>query len=307
MTAVLAPPPAAAAPFDLDDDAAYRHWRAWKLAHRPADAGAITVDLADPYRLTVAERGALLQHIAQASVAVYRTAVMAEDAALPVALAAQLGLRQLDANWLAEEDGVSRITVAAAPADRPASHDRAGFIPYTNQPIRWHTDGYYHPQERRIQGMLLHCVRPAARGGVNRLLDHELAYVALRDESPALVRALMRPDAMTIPARHDAHGEARAAQPGPVFSVVDGALHMRYTARTRSIDWAPDPLVREAAARLAALLDGELPWVLSLRLTAGMGIVGHNLLHDRSGFDDAPGRPRMLYRARFLDRVASAR
>jgi hypothetical protein len=26
--------------------------------------------------------------------------------------------------------------------------------------------------------MLLHCVRPAASGGVNRLLDPELAYIA---------------------------------------------------------------------------------------------------------------------------------
>jgi hypothetical protein len=42
--------------------------------------------------------------------------------------------------------------------------------------------------------MLLHCVRPAASGGVNRLLDPELAYIALRDAVPALVRALMQPD-----------------------------------------------------------------------------------------------------------------
>jgi hypothetical protein len=34
--------------------------------------------------------------------------------------------------------------------------------------------------------------------------------------------------------------------------------------------------------------------------------VGHNVLHDRSAFEDDPAQPRLLYRARFLDRVALA-
>jgi hypothetical protein len=42
---------------------------------------------------------------------------------------------------------------------------------------------------------------------------------------------------MTIPERLDEDGVARAEQTGPVFSVdaASGALHMRYTARTRSV------------------------------------------------------------------------
>jgi hypothetical protein len=43
--------------------------------------------------------------------------------------------------------------------------------------------------------------------------------------------------------------------------------------------------------------------VLHLRLEAGMGIVGHNVLHERSAFVDDPVAPRLLYRARFLDRA----
>jgi hypothetical protein len=55
----------------------------------------------------------------------------------------------------------------------------------------------------------------------------------------------MAPDAMTIPARTDEDGVARPAQSGPVFSVdVQGALHMRYTARTRSIAWKDDDATR---------------------------------------------------------------
>ncbi|MBK8525718.1 MAG: TauD/TfdA family dioxygenase [Rubrivivax sp.] len=286
--------------FDLDDDVAYRAWRGWKLQHRPADAAAITVDVVDPCALSVGERDLLLSHIAHANMALYRSPPGDDDRDMPRRLGAQLGLQRLDANWLADEDGISSIQVSSA------SDGRGGFIPYTQQAIRWHTDGYYHPSHRRIHGMLLHCVRPAARGGVNRLLDPELVYIALRDESPALVRALMRPDAMTIPARQGDDGEARAAQSGPVFSVDQGALHMRYTARTRSIEWHADALVQAAAARLADLLNTELPGLLSVGLQAGMGVVGHNVLHDRSAFVDDPAQPRLLYRARFLDRATAA-
>ncbi len=289
----------AASPFDLADDTAYRRWRDWMLAVRPASPEALVVDMADPRALTAAEREALLDRIARANMALYRSPVVAEDKDLPRALGAQLGLRRLDANWLADEDGISQIKVSAQ------TDGRGGFIPYTDRPIRWHTDGYYHPEGRRIRGMILHCVRPAASGGVNGLLDHELAYIALRDASPDHVRALMQPDAMTIPARTDDDGVARAAQAGPVFAVDDdGSLHMRYTARTRSIEWKADAATRAAVAALEALLAGDTPWILRTRLEPGMGIVGHNVLHERSAFQDDPARPRLLYRARFLDRVA---
>ena len=301
MAAVL-PDPATAArgsPFDLDDDAAYRRWRDAKLAHRPPDADALTVDVADPRALSGAERDALLACIAHANMALYRSPVTAEDKHLPRALGAQLGLHRLDANWLADEDGISSIAVS----DR--SDGRGGFIPYTDRAIRWHTDGYYHPRQRRIHAMILHCVRPAREGGANALLDHELAYIALRDASPGHVRALMQPDAMTIPAREDEGSVARAAQTGPVFAVdAAGSLHMRYTARTRSIEWKADAATRAAVACLEALLASDSPWILRARLGAGMGFVGHNVLHDRGAFADDPARPRLLYRARFLDRVA---
>ncbi len=287
-------------PFDLDDLVSYGAWRHRKLRQRPIDAEHLFVDIDDPTALTSGERRSLLTNIARFNMTLYRSSATAECKELPRRLAAQLGLVRLDANWLADEDGVSSITVGLG--DGSARND---FIPYTPQPIRWHTDGYYHPEQRRIHGMLLHCVRPAASGGVNRLLDPDLVYIALRDEAPDLVRALSRPDAMTIPARCGADGSvAREAQAGPVFSIEHGALHMRYTARTRSIEWHPDPLVQHAAARLAALLGGAIPGLLSVHLQPGMGLVGHNVLHDRSAFVDDPARPRLLYRARFLDRAA---
>jgi hypothetical protein len=110
---------------------------------------------------------------------------------------------------------------------------------------------------------------------------------------------------MTIPARTDEDGVARAAQGGPVISVdaMHGSLHLRYTARQRSIEWKADIATRAARLCLEGLLAGGVPWIFRIHLQAGMGIVGHNVLHDRTGFDDEPQQPRLLYRARYLDRV----
>lgn len=303
MTAVARAPSATGNPFDLADDAAYRRWRDAKLAAHPRDVGELVVDVVDPFALTPRERDALLDCVARANMVVYRGPANGADASLPRALGRQLGLVQLDANWLAEEDGISHIAVSER---RDGDGGRGGFIPYTDRAIRWHTDGYYHPAARRIRGMILHCVRPAAEGGVNGLLDHEIAYLMLRDRDPALVAALMADDAMTIPAREDEGGVAREAQGGPVFSLDEtGALHMRYTARTRSIAWKDDAATRAAVAALEALLVDDLPQVFRLRLEAGMGIVANNVLHERSAFVDDPARARLLYRARYLDRVAA--
>lgn len=302
MNAPLAPEliERGASPFDLADDPSYLRWRDWKLRTQPKRIDELIVDVADPRSLTGLERAALLERIARANVAIYRSKPFDEDPNLARALGAQLGLHRLDANWLADEDGVSRVAVSQS------SGGRGDFIPYTNKAIGWHTDGYYHPASRRIHAMILHCVRPAQRGGVNALLDHEMAYIGLRDASPEHVHALMQPDAMTIPARDDEAGVARAAQSGAVFSAdaMRGHLHLRYTARQRSIEWKADAATRAARACVEALLGGAAPWIHRVQLQAGMGIVGHNILHDRSSFDDDPARPRLLYRARYLDRVA---
>ncbi len=182
---------------------------------------------------------------------------------------------------------------------------RSGFIPYTNRAIRWHTDGYYNPPERRIRAMILHCVERAEQGGENRVFDHELAYIALRDADPAYVAALMQDDAMTIPARSEEGEVARGDQSGPVFTVTaDGRLHMRYTARTRSIAWKDDPAVHAATAALLQLLETD-PRVLRLRLEPGMGLVCNNVLHDRSAFTDSAAHRRLILRGRFYEPVAA--
>jgi hypothetical protein len=138
-------------------------------------------------------------------------------------------------------------------------------------------------------------------------MDHEMVYLQLRDENPEFIRALSEPDAMTIPERTDDDGVARAAQSGPVFSVDEnGKLHMRYTARTRSIAWKQDAITMAAVAFLEQILSSNSPYIYTARLESGMGLLCNNVLHDRSGFTDNPDSPRLLYRARYFDRIAES-
>jgi len=288
-------------PFDLSDNGAYLRWHERKLAQAIADPGELIVEIANPAALTVTERGELLARCRRSNMAIYATAAAMDEQSVQQ-LGAQLGLQRLDANWLADEQGISRIPVSDNGGQRQA------YIPYTDRAIKWHTDGYYNPPERTVRGMLLHCVRPALSGGDNQLLDHEIAYILLRDRDPEFVRALSAPDAMTIPERTDEHGVARAAQTGPVFSVdpVSGTLHMRYTARTRSIEWKQDDATLAAVKRLEALLASDLSHIFSAQLVPGMGLLCNNVLHDRSAFSDESLQPRLLYRARYQDRVTSS-
>lgn len=292
-------PDSAPGPFHPGDDAAYLDWRRRKLAGYPERLEELLVEVRNPCALTPAEREAIRARCAKANMALYASNCGADpDKDIPRLLGKQFGLIRLDHNWLADDDGITPLAVADA-------GDRGDFIPYTNRPIKWHTDGYYNPPERSIRGMVLHCVSPAASGGENALLDHEIAYLLLRDENPEFIRALMEPDAMTVPARTGENGEARPAQTGPVFSVdpVTGALHMRYTARTHSILWKRDPVLLDAVKFLEQLLAGDSPIIFRGRLESGMGLICNNVLHDRSGFAETETQRRLLYRARYYERI----
>lgn len=302
-------------PFHPDNAAGYQAWRAEKLAGYPSRGEDLIVEVSDPNQLTQVEYAAVWQRIAKANMAIYATSLgEAEDKEAVRMLSAQFGLTHLDTNWLSDEDGISSLTPrdedTSDPASRPTGQDpgkRGDYIPYTHHRIRWHTDGYYNPPERRIWAMTLHCVRQAAEGGENDLYDHELAYMALRDQNPAHIRALMAEDAMTIPARVDESGTARADETGPAMMVEDGRLHLRYTARTKSIGWKQDAATQAALAALEELLASRPFGAYTLKLQPGMGLICNNVLHTRSGFSDTPEHRRLLYRARYHDHLRNLR
>jgi len=59
---------------------------------------------------------------------------------------------------------------------------------------------------------------------------------------------------------------------------------------------------------LNRILAGDSPYVFRHRLAGGQGIVCNNVLHSRSAFSDdsKSGLSRLVYRARYADRVGIA-
>jgi alpha-ketoglutarate-dependent taurine dioxygenase len=288
-------------PFGLDDDL-YARWRDFKLKDYPESPGELVVELADAYGPTHTELAEIQRICSKTNMAIYATnAGNKEDRSIARGLGESLGLRHLDPNMLADEDGITSLTVVEGKSGR-------GYIPYSNHRLLWHTDGYYNLPEYQIRAMLLHCVRPAQAGGENMLLDPEIAYILMREANPDLVAALMVPDVMTIPANTETGDEIREARTGPVFSIdtASGDLHMRYTARTRSIVWKQDEASLAAVAFLEQLLQSSSPYVFRNRLAAGQGLVCNNVLHNRTAFTDSEdGVQRLVYRARYYERIAN--
>lgn len=288
-------------PFLLANNTSYITWRQQKLANYPTTIKDLMVKINNPYQLSSQEYTALLTRCRKTNLAIYEidTKVAVDKAALQ-ALTAQLGLHRLDHNLCADEDGIAALQVNTAGRSQE-------YIPYSNRPINWHTDGYYNPPEQQVRAVLLHCIRPALTGGDNQLLDHEIAYIQLRDANPDYIAALMATDVMTIPANVEQGTELRTAQSGPVFSIEPqtGALHMRYTARTRSIIWKSSDILSAALTHLQQLFHHESPYVFHCRLAPNQGLICNNILHNRSGFTDGDNleQQRLLYRMRFYERI----
>ncbi|MEH6455158.1 MAG: TauD/TfdA family dioxygenase [Cocleimonas sp.] len=250
-----------------------------------------------------------------------------ETKQLIVTLAQDCGLFRLDGNICADQDKLTSICQTI----RKGQHE---YIPYTNKKLSWHTDGYYNLPENTIYSMLLHCFRSAENGGESAFMDHEIAYILLRDENPKWIAALSHKHVMTIPANILNGKVIRAEQTGPVLSVTpQGRLHMRYSARQKNIVWSKDIDTLDAVSFLQRLLSPDnncsngkssdktalSKYIIKHKLKAGEGIISRNVLHCRSAFDDkessteekessiekketAP-QQRLLFRGRYYDEI----
>lgn len=292
-----------ALPANLNDDDVYARWRDEKLQNYPTDFDDLSIEVDDPKDLTSAEIEALTKICRKANMAIYVGPVrLGEDKSIPIKLGARLGLDQIDSPLTTKEGGVSEIAVATHSEKKP-------YIPYTDRALGWHTDGCYNDADHLINGFILHCVRAAPAGGTNQLLDPEIAYILLRDEDPAFIDGLMLPNALTIPANTENEQVVRAEQSGPAFSIdpQTNALHMRYTARKSYVNWADDQRVTAALKFLEKTLNSDSEFVVEVKLEPGSGLIGNNVLHNRTGFTDSIDEKdkRLIYRVYYLDQISN--
>ena len=289
--------------FDLENKTAYERWRDRKLNGYPVKIQSLLVNISDFQNPSNYEVNAMKEGINKTNMIFYKCnhgvgVDVGETKEALNYLGLLMGLKTRDDNLCSDEDSFS---ILSATVDA----QKKRYIPYTNKSINWHTDGYYNPEDKKILGMGLHCISPAAIGGENALIDPEIVYILMREENPDFIRALMHPQAMEIPANTNADTDIRPVQSGPVFSLCgNGAtLHMRYTARTRSIRWRQDEITKGAISFLHSILNNYNPYIFRRRMVAGEGVLCNNVLHNRTEFKDDESQQRCFLRSRYFDRI----
>ena len=284
----------------MDSNAASRWCDARREAHAAGDAGR-WIEIEDPYRLRAGERDAIASRCARFNLALYRFARGGSNPDALSVFASAMGLRRRDLTLGTDHRGIASVRVV---------HDTRGpeMIPFTSRALNWHTDGYYNALDQSVRGVVMHCASPAASGGETTLLDPDLVYAAMHELDPTLAEALSHPCAMTIPANETKGTVVRPARTGPVFRFLDDSprLHMRYTMRTRSIEWRSTPDTVRAVARLEATIASLSAHHVQVRFEAGSGVICNNVLHRRSAFVDGEdeGSRRVMLRIRSFDPVS---
>lgn len=276
----------------------YQQWQQDKLAAAATAGDVHPID--NPDNPSAEQIAAIAQQVTQCGFALYRLPEgFTASRQWLIDFGEHFGLRRLDSNLCSDPDSISTLR------DSGDNQRKRGYIPYTNRPLNWHTDGYYNPPDQQIGAFLLHCEQDAASGGENGLMDPELAWLRLHDENPRWVEALSHPEAMSIPPNIEDGKEIHGWMTGPVFSArADGkGIHMRYTARKRNIRWRDDATTLAALTFLQNLLESEENGVIWHRLAPGEGVISNNALHCRKGFENGSGKQRLYYRARYFDYI----
>ena len=278
--------------YDLYNESAYQQWRCKKLASYPINARKFLVNIQNPLALSFKEKQSIQSRIADYNFCIYKTEPNAVDQKTLRLFTHQLGLSDPDKHLCCHDSGISEISTAS-------KKEIGEYIPYTNKSINWHTDGYYNDINKKIFAMVLHCESNALTGGENAFIDHDMVYILLRDTNPDYVHALSHERSMIIPENRKGDRVIRPTQIGPVFSIDPYGLHMRYTARTRSIIWRDDKITQQAVDTLKQIMTADTVYKMKHALLPGEGVVSNNVLHMRNEFVDNKYLPRKLYRMRF--------
>jgi hypothetical protein len=279
--------------FALDSDEDYLKWRDEKWAAYPSNVGELVVELADMTAISAAEKTKIMETVERANMCVYTAGSAELEMASLLALGKQLGVTRTDKSARhAQSDELTDSGILS----------RA--IPFSTRHCNWHTDATYYGSDSTIQALFLLCKRPALEGGSNKVLDHEVLYIHLREKDAGALEVLMNENCFNY--RNPATGEVDPHRGGRVFwTNADGHLCHRFSFRKTDMAWSDKSDVAAARKVLESLISEESAHVIEGRLESGMGLISNNVLHTRERLVDSgdAARKRLLFRARFYDRV----
>ena len=278
----------------------YIGWRKRKLDGYLFSANDCMVEISDPHQLSQGERVKIADIVNRNNFFFYHYHDNKQNHDGYQSICKQLGLTDKIGNPGANADQVTVVSQIS----QDAVHRK--YIPYSDKPLRWHTDGYYNDVSDMVRGFILHCDQRAQTGGDNAFLDPEVLYIQLKDKDPDWITALEQPTCFTIPENKEGSVEIRPAFTGPVFhhDMYSHSLYTRYTERRRHISWCEDENTKSALQFIRESLASENPWATTVTLQPGQGVICNNVLHCRNAFTDDQAKPRKLNRIRFNNRIS---
>ena len=283
-------------PFILENQAEYISWRDNKLSLYPKDIESLSISF-DFENIDINKITQLKKIVENYNFAIYDFSAQISDKKLQE-FCVQLNLMSSVSNLLADENGISSITDNSSLVQKKLNIE---YIPYTNKPLNWHTDGYYHPLDSTVKSFLLHCNEPAQKGGENLLLDHEILYIFLRDHNPDFIDVLMQENIMEIPKNKNSKNSSSSI--GPVFYIdTENFLNMRFTSRQQNIIWKKDDMIKKIKDYISSFILDDDKYIFKLLLKKNQGYLANNILHKREGYLDGENK-RLLKRLRFSERI----
>ena len=276
---------------NLNDN--YKRWADEKLEGFTNKIDNLLVEIRDPLNISITERKQIKQIINSNNMVFFSVNKPINDMKEKIkAYASLLGMGDYELDSKSDKDGLTEIKV-----HKKSDHEFE-YIPYSDKPLNWHTDGYYNDQSNSILSWLLYCVCPSKDGGINKYMDHEISYI-LYNEKYQNIAKLMISDAYTIP---NNKSNGRQEVNNPVFSFNGNKLIMKFTMRERNIIW--NDKIKKEVDNLKKIIESSSGYHVTHKLESGQGIIANNVIHMRTAFTNSENNNRLLYRLRSKKRVS---
>ena len=270
----------------------YKRWKDNKLATFTKNLDELTVQITSPNAISKPEKSMVISLLENHNIVFFHIdRVKQTDKSTIKNFASQIGLSNYELDSQSDEDGLTEIK------DIKTTEKLSEYVPYTTKELNWHTDGYYTDQKNSVLSWLLFCKTSAESGGINKYLDHEIAYILFNNKSKRL-EDLMLNDTCCIPENSITN---RKEVFNPVFMFKNKRLHMKFSMRKKNIIWNKNSL--QAIDVLKSIIKDSSQYHITKKLDTGMGVITNNVIHMRTAFTNSRNKNRLLYRLRSKKRV----
>ena len=270
----------------------YKRWKDNKLETFTKNLDELTVQITSPNAISKPEKSMVISLLENHNIVFFHIdRVKQINKSTIKNFASQIGLSNYELDSQSDEDGLTEIK------DIKTTEKLSEYVPYTTKELNWHTDGYYTDQKNSVLSWLLFCKTSAESGGINKYLDHEIAYILFNNKSKRLMD-LMLDDTCCIPENSITN---RKEVFNPVFMFKNKRLHMKFSMRKKNIIWNKNSL--QAIDVLKSIIKDSSQYHITKKLDTGMGVITNNVIHMRTAFTNSRNKNRLLYRLRSKKRV----